>query len=144
LDCSKKEEAKADSQSVKVVLSENKKLISISFAALIQTIKAEPQMVKLIQNIPGANDGEQNKDDNNYIANPLESNKDRILDLAKKHYENLVEALTNNAIDTASLTNPTLSLPSSSPTLPRPLNQSDTDRIGESEIYHDIKGDIVD
>ena len=44
-------------ENVKVVLSENKKLISISFAALIQTIKAEPQIVKSIQNIPYANHG---------------------------------------------------------------------------------------
>jgi phage shock protein A len=111
-------------ENVKAALSENKKLISILFVALIQTLKADPQMIKLIQNIPSANDGEQYKDDNNYIANHLESNKDRILDLAKKHYENLVEALTNNAIATAS-SNPTLSLPQSSSTLPNPFNQND-------------------
>jgi hypothetical protein len=35
---------------------------------------------------------------------------DNILDLAEKHYENLVEALTNNAIATAS-SNPKLALP---------------------------------
>jgi hypothetical protein len=60
-------------------------------------------MVKLIQNIPSANDVEQHKDNNNSITKYLESNKDKILDLAKKNYENLVEALTNNAIATASL-----------------------------------------
>jgi DNA-binding CsgD family transcriptional regulator len=87
-------------ENVKVVLSENKKLISISFVALIQTIKADPQMVNLIQNIPSANDGEQHKD-NNSITKYLEFNKDRILTLTEKNYENLVEALTNNAINTA-------------------------------------------
>jgi chromosome segregation ATPase len=45
-------------ENVKVVLSENRKLISISFVALIQTLKDNPEMVKLIQNIAGANDGE--------------------------------------------------------------------------------------
>jgi hypothetical protein len=84
-------------ENVKVVLSENKKLISISFVALIQTIKADSQMVKLIQNIPSANDGEQNKD--NTTLKYLEFNKDRIIDLSKKNYENLVEALANNVID---------------------------------------------
>jgi hypothetical protein len=84
-------------ENVKVVLSENKKLISISFVALIQTIKADSQMVKLIQNIPSANDGEQNKD--NTTVKYLEFNKDRIIDLSKKNYENLVEALANNVID---------------------------------------------
>jgi hypothetical protein len=33
----------------------------IFFGALIQTIKANPQKVKLIQNIPRENDGEQHK-----------------------------------------------------------------------------------
>ena len=49
-------------QIVKVVLSENKQLISISFVALIQTLKNDTQMVKLIQNMPSVNDGEQYKD----------------------------------------------------------------------------------
>jgi hypothetical protein len=35
-------------ENVKAVLSENKKLISIAFVALIQTLKAHPQMVQLI------------------------------------------------------------------------------------------------
>jgi homoserine dehydrogenase len=35
-------------ENVKVVLSENKKLISISFVALIQILKNDPQMVRLI------------------------------------------------------------------------------------------------
>jgi hypothetical protein len=68
--------------------------------ALIQTIKADPQMVNLIHNISSANDHEQHKD-NNSITKYLDFNKDRILDLTEKNYENLVEALTNNAIDNA-------------------------------------------
>jgi hypothetical protein len=35
-------------ENVKVVLSDNKKLILISFVALIQTLKADPEMVNLI------------------------------------------------------------------------------------------------
>jgi prophage DNA circulation protein len=86
-------------ESVKAVLLEKRVLISISFAALIQTLKANLQMVKLIQNIPTANDDEQqeNNDNNNFIKY-LESNKATILNLAEKNYENLVEALTNNTI----------------------------------------------
>jgi hypothetical protein len=45
-------------ENIKAALSDNKILISTAFAALIQTIKADPQMGKLIQNIPSANDGE--------------------------------------------------------------------------------------
>jgi hypothetical protein len=41
------------------------KLISVSFAAIIQTIKADPEMVNL-QHIPSTvSDGEQHKDNNN-------------------------------------------------------------------------------
>jgi predicted DNA-binding protein YlxM (UPF0122 family) len=87
-------------ENVKVVLSENRKLISISFVALIQTIKADPEMVKLIQNIPSAKDGEH-KDYNN-ITKYLESNKNILLDLTEKNYESLAESLTNNVINTAS------------------------------------------
>ena len=60
-------------ESVKAVLAENKKLISVSFAAIIQTIKADPEMVNL-QHIPStASDGEQHKDnDNNNITRHLE------------------------------------------------------------------------
>jgi predicted transcriptional regulator len=57
-------------ENVKVVLSENKKLISISFVALIQTIKADPQMVKSIQNILSAHDGEHKDDNNNIVKIP--------------------------------------------------------------------------
>jgi hypothetical protein len=49
------------------------KLISVSFAAIIQTIKADPEMVNL-QHIPStASDSEQHKDnDNNNITRHLE------------------------------------------------------------------------
>ena len=105
--------------------------------ALIQTIKVDPQMVKLFQNIPCANDGKQHTDENNNnITNYLEANKDTLSDLVEKNYENLIKALTNNAIATVSATSPTptLSLPSSS-TFPSRLNQSDAYRTGESESY---------
>jgi hypothetical protein len=69
-------------------------------------------MVKLIQNMPSANDNEQYKDNNNNITKYLELNDDRILNLAEKNYENLVGVLTNNAITTAASSfSPTLSLP---------------------------------
>ena len=54
--------------------------------------------------------------------NVNESNKDNILDLAEKHYENLVEALTNNAITIAS-SNPKPALPPSSSTFLNLSNQ---------------------
>jgi DNA-binding TFAR19-related protein (PDSD5 family) len=133
-------------ENVKAVLSDNTKLISISLVALIQTLKDDPQMVKLIHNISGVIDGEQNKDNNN-ITKYLELNKDRILNLGEKNYENLVEALTNDFISsvaTSCASNPALSLPSSSSTLPSPLNQSDSYRIEKSESFHDDKGDIAD
>jgi hypothetical protein len=100
-------------ENIKAISLENKKLIFVSFTALIQTLKADPQMVRLIQNIPCANDGEQHKDNDNSITQYLESNKYSILGLAEKNYENLVEVLTNSAINTAanSSYNPTLSLP---------------------------------
>ena len=59
------------------------------------------------------NNGEQYKDNNN-IVKYLESNKDSILGLSEKNYQNLVEALTNNTIDNAanaSSSDPALSLP---------------------------------
>jgi hypothetical protein len=133
-------------ENVKVVLSENKKLISISFVALIQTIKADTQMVNLIQNMPSTNDGEQLKDNNNIIKY-VKSDKNNILDSAEKNYENLVEILTNNAMSSAaaSSSNPTISLPqSSSFTFPNLSNQSDTYRIEESQSFHNSKGNIAD
>jgi hypothetical protein len=76
---------KVAKENVKVVLSENTKLIPIAFAAIIQTLKDNPQMVNLIQNMPNANDGEQHKNNTN-IVKYLESNKDSILCLAEKNY----------------------------------------------------------
>ncbi len=96
-------------ENIRDILSDNKKLISISFAAIIQTLKTDPQLVKLIQNMASANDGEQHEDNNNNIVKYLESNKDSILNLVEKNYENLVETLTDNAINTTAV--------SSSPTL---------------------------
>jgi predicted DNA-binding protein YlxM (UPF0122 family) len=132
-------------ENVKVVLSENKKLISISFVALIQTIKTDLQMVKLIQNIPSANDGKY--EDNNNIIKYLESNKDSLLYLTEKHYENLVEAFTKNAIHIAasasSSLNPTLSLPQQSSAFPNLSTQSDKHRKEDPETYNS-KGDIID
>jgi hypothetical protein len=107
-------------ENVKVVLSENRKLISIAFVALIQIIEADPQLVKLIQNIPRPNDGEQYKVNNN-ITKYLKLNKDRILNVGEKNYENLVEALTKNAISSiaaSSSSSPRLSLPQSSSMFP--------------------------
>jgi hypothetical protein len=98
-------------ENVKAILSDNKKLMSVSFAALLQTLTSDPKMINIIYKILTANDNEQHKDDNNNNAiKYLESNMDNILDLVEKHYENLVEALTNNAIATAS-SNPKLALP---------------------------------
>jgi len=116
-------------ENIKVVLSDKKILISVSFAALIQTLKADPQMVKLIQNILSANDSEQHNDNNNNIIKYIEANKNSILHLTEKNYENLVEAFTNNAIDNASnatSSDLTLSLPSSS-TFQNPFDQTPTE-----------------
>jgi hypothetical protein len=116
-------------ENVKVVLSEKRVLISVSFAALIQTLKDDPEMVKLIQNITGANDDEQYKDNHINITQYFESIKDRILNLGEKNYENLVEALTSDAISIAipssNLTLPLLSSSSSS-TFHSPSNPTDT------------------
>ncbi|HEX6028161.1 MAG TPA: hypothetical protein VFY64_03895, partial [Nitrososphaeraceae archaeon] len=70
--------------------------------------------------ISSANNGEQY---NNSIIKYFESNKDRILNLGEKNYENLVEVLANNAIDNGgvfSSSNPILSLPQSSSIFPGP------------------------
>jgi F0F1-type ATP synthase gamma subunit len=134
-------------KSVKAILSDNKKLISVSFAALIQTLKANPQMVKLIQNIASANDGgEQHKENNNNAIRYLEFHKNSLSDLIEKHYENLVEALTNDSISSAAVfsSNPTISLPSpssSSSTFSAPPDQSDIYGIEKSESFHNNKGD---
>jgi hypothetical protein len=52
-------------ENVKAVLSDNKILISVSFVALIKTLKADAQMIKLIYNIPATNDGEHTDDNSN-------------------------------------------------------------------------------
>jgi hypothetical protein len=77
----------------------------------------------------------------------FESNKDRILNLGEKNYENIVEALTANVIDIAayassSSPNPTSSLPQSSSTFPVPSNKIATYRIKGPESYNNSKGDI--
>jgi hypothetical protein len=134
-------------ENVKAVLSDNKIFLSASFVALIQTIKADPQMVKIIQNMPSANDGEEYKD-NNKITKYLETNKVSLLHLAEKNYENLIEELTNNGINTvtvaASSLNPTLSLPQPSSTFPNSFDKNDTYRLEESESFDNSKGDIAD
>jgi hypothetical protein len=121
-----------------------KNLISISFAALIQTLKADSQMIKLIQNIPGVIDGEQHKDNDINIIQYFESKKDKILNLTEKHFENLVEALTNNIVNTASSSNTMLSLPQTSFTFQGPLSQSDGYRIEDQESFHNSKDDIAE
>jgi hypothetical protein len=91
--------------------------------------------------MPTANTGY--KDNNNNITKYFESNRDSILDLAEKNYENLVEVLTHNVMDTAS-SNPALSLSASSSTFLTPFNQSNTYRKEEPETFHNNKGDIAD
>jgi hypothetical protein len=95
------------------------------------------------------NNGEQHKDDNNdNVTKYLESNKDKILNLVEKNYQNLVEALTNKFIVTtitaSPSSSPTLSLPQSSSIFPNLSDQSNTYRIEEPEIYDDSKCDIAD
>ena len=103
-------------------------------------------MVNLIYNMSATPhiSRHDNKNDNN-ITKCLELNKVRILDLSEKNYENVVEALTNNAMDTAANSSsiPTLSLPESSSTFVGPYNQNDTYRKEETKIHHNSKGDIA-
>jgi hypothetical protein len=128
-------------ESVKAALSDNKIVISIAFAALLQTLKIDPQIVKLIQNIPSAADD----NDSNNITKYFEVNRHSLLNLGEKNYENLVETLTNDSIpNVVTSSNPTSSLPQSSSTFPSPSNQSDAYRIEESEIYDDGKSNIAD
>jgi hypothetical protein len=70
-------------ESVKAVLSDDKKLISVSFAALIQTLKTDPEMRNVIYKMATTNDVEH-KDGNNNLTKYLESNKHTLLDLAEK------------------------------------------------------------
>jgi hypothetical protein len=133
-------------ESVQAILSDNKIVISTAFAALVQTLQNDPNMIKAIYNISIANNDKDNK--NNSITNYLELNKDRILNLGEKNYENLVEALTNNVINTAAVaasSNPELSLPSSSSSMfLGQSNQDGTYRIEESESFHHSNEDIAD
>jgi uncharacterized protein YhaN len=132
-------------ENVSTILTNNNKIvISISFAALIQTLKTDPEMLNVIYKMATTNDVEH-KDGNNNLTKYLESNKHTLLDLAEKYYENLVEALTNNVINTAasSSSNPPPSLPSSSAFL-GPYNKSDTYKTEKEEMFHHSKGDIAD
>ena len=52
-------------ENVKAALSENKQVISVAFTALLQTLKSDPQIINIIYKIMTANDGEQQKDNNN-------------------------------------------------------------------------------
>ena len=63
-----------------------------------------------------------------------------------KRFENLVDALANDSISsaTASFSNSTLSVPESSSMFPNSFDQIDTFRIEESESFHNSKGDIAD
>ena len=130
-------------ENVKAALSENKQVILVSFTDLLQTLKSDPEMVKLIYNIPRVNDSEQPEE--NTAIKYLESNKDSLSDLAEKHYENLIEALTNNVIDTAasSPSNPVPSLPQSSSRFPNLSNQSNSYGIEKSESFYDNGKDNI-
>jgi hypothetical protein len=78
-------------------------------------------MVKSIQNISTANDGEQHENnDNNKFIKYLESNKAIIVDLDEKNFENLLDVLTNDSISSAAVysSNSMLSLPQSLSTFP--------------------------
>lgn len=124
-------------------MAENKQLISVSFTALLRTLKSDSKIINLIYKIPAVNDGEKDKDNNN-ITNYLEFNRDKILDFAQKNYENLVETLTNISISSAvTSSNTTLSLPSSS-SFSGSYNQNNTFRIEKIETFHNSKGDITD
>ncbi|MDQ3868568.1 MAG: hypothetical protein M3250_03310 [Thermoproteota archaeon] len=129
-------------ENVKAALSDNKQVISVAFTALLQTLKNDPEMVKLIQNITGANDGEQHKDNHINITQYFESNRDRIMNLGEKNYENLVEELTNNAIDTVASSISSVLEPSS--TFLGPCPQTYIHRVEESEGFHNNEGDIAD
>jgi hypothetical protein len=127
-------------ENVKAALSENKQLIPVAFTALLQTLTSDPQMIQIIYKILTANDREQHEDN---AIKYLESNKDSILDLAEKNYENLIEVLTNNIMNTAaasSLSNSSLSPKFNFGT----WNQSDTYTIEDPESFRNSKGDIAD
>ena len=97
--------------------------------------------------LTNVNDRRHNdNDDNDNAIKYLETNKVRILDLAEKNYQNLVEVSTNNAIATIAValsSNPVLSSPLSSQFSILP-NQSDVYRTEEPESFGKSKGDITD
>jgi hypothetical protein len=91
--------------------------------------------------------GEQHKDNNNNITKYLELKKDRIVDLAERNYENLVETLTNDSISSvaaSSLSNHASSLPQSSSRFQNLSDQSDIYGIEKSESFHNDKGNSDD
>jgi hypothetical protein len=107
-------------------------VIPVFFTVLLQTLQNDPEMIKLNYNTSAENNGEQHKDNTNDITKYLEFHKDSILHLAKKHYENLVDALANDTINTASTSNYTFSF-----IFPNLSNQTDNYRTEDSEIYHE-------
>jgi hypothetical protein len=103
------------------------------------------EIVNVILNIPIINDSEQHKDNNNSVSQYIESNNDKILHLAEKNYEDLVEVLTNNAINVR-LLRPILYHHCFIIYIQHlsPYNQSDTCIIEETEIYDNSNGIIAD
>jgi site-specific recombinase XerD len=120
-------------ENVKAALSKNKQVISVAFTALLQTLKSDPQMINIIYKILTANEREGHQENNDNAIKHLESNKSGLLDLAEKHYENIIESLTNSviALTAAASSNPELSSPSSSTSFIGPSNQSGTYRREE-------------
>ena len=84
--------------------------MSVAYLALHQTLKSDPKMNNIIYQILTTNDREQYKDNNNNDSaiKYLQPNYHNLLDLAKKHYENLVETSTNNAINDSSFSSNTI------------------------------------
>ena len=68
------------------------------------------------------------------------------MNLGEKNYQNLVEVLTDGAINNATHAslNSLFFLPQSSDTFPGLSNQSDTYKVKRSEIFHNSKGDITE
>ena len=69
-------------ENVKAVLLENKQVISIAYIALLQTLKSDPELVKLVYDMPNVNTGYKDNNTNN-ITNYIEADKDILLDLTK-------------------------------------------------------------
>jgi uncharacterized membrane protein YvbJ len=93
--------------------------------------------------LTNVNDRRHNdNDDNDNAIKYLESNKDNSLDLAEKNYENLVEALTDNAIATVATS--ISSVLQASSTFLGPYPQTYIHRIEEPENFHNSEGDIAE